>query len=411
MRRRHRGPVFPEVRRRARRAGVLAAAIAASACSAKGDVPTVVIPPEAPAGSALAPVTRWKVGAYLSLTGAGRRRSIEMKEGIDLAAAEINDAGGIRGRPLEIDYADDQTNPSLVTNRVIELIHIKRVVALLGDMSTQSMAGGSLADKNRIPIVAPSSPEADVTKIGPFVFRACAGEGAQARLTASFVVSTLGKKRVGLLYPHDNPYAAGLAAAFREEASRLGAEAVIERTFGTSDISFAMLVLELMDEAPDVVYAPAPPALMARVARTAMLAGIKGDIFVGSDAWSSEELLKEAGEALDGAFFADHWAADAPWASSQAFVTRYRDRYQRDPGVASALGYDAARVLSDAIERASAGTPEAIRDALEETRAFSGVTGVISIDRARDVEKPIVIRRIERGRFTYFTALPPRDEE
>jgi branched-chain amino acid transport system substrate-binding protein len=391
--------------------GALAAVIALGACAMSSDVPTVVIPPEAKPDVIASPVARWKVGAYLSLSGAGRRRSIEMKEGIDLAAADINEAGGIKGRPLEIDYADDQTNPSLVTNRVIELINIHRVVALIGDMSMQSPSAGSLAEKNRIPIIAPSSPEDELSKIGPFVFRVCAGGRAQGRRMARFVVSTLGKKKVGLLYPHDEPYASELAAAFREEASRLGAEAIIERTFGTSDISFAMLVLELMDEGPDVVYAPAPPALMGRIARTAMLAGIKGDIFVGSDAWSSDELVREAGEALEGAFFADHWAVDVPWPSSQAFVTRYRDRYQREPGVASALGYDAAKVLADAIERASVGTPEAIRDALDATRSYPAVTGTISMDDDGGAEKPIVVRRIERGRLTYFTTLAPRDED
>jgi branched-chain amino acid transport system substrate-binding protein len=389
----------------------LCASVSASSCAASSDVPTVVIPPEPAHRATATPVTRWKVGAYLSLSGPGRRRSLEMKEGIELCAAEVNEGGGIKGRPLEIDYADDQTNPSLVTNRVIELINIRRVVALLGDISMQSNGGASLADKNRIPILAPSSIETEITKIGPFVFRACAGEGAQGKRMASFVVSTLGKKKVGLLYPQDNPYSAGLAAAFREEATRLGAEAIIERTFGANDISFAMLVLELMDEGPDVIYAPAPPALMARIARTAMLAGIKGDIFVGSDAWSSEDLVREAGEALEGAFFADHWAPDAPWATSQAFVTRFKDRYQREPGTAAALGYDATKVLADAIERASGGTPEDIRDALEETRAYPGVTGAISIDSAHDVEKPIVVRRIERGKLVYFSTLLPKEEE
>jgi branched-chain amino acid transport system substrate-binding protein len=382
-----------------------------AACAAGSDVPTVVIPPEPPPQPSTTSVGRWKVGAYLSLTGAGRRRSIETKEGIELAVAEINEAGGIKGRPLEINYTDDQSNPSLVTNRVVELINIQRVIALLGDISAQSMSGATFADKSHIPILAPFSAEALVTAIGPFVFRACAAEDVQARLTASFMMSTLGKKRLGLLYPVDDPYSIGLARAFREEATRLGADAIIERSFGKDDISFAMLVLELMDEQPDVVYAPIEPTLMARVARTAMIGGIKGDIFFGTGAWGSGDLVREAGEALEGAFFADHWAPDAPLPASQAFVSRFRERYQREPGTPSALGYDAARILADAINRAPASTPQAIRDAIEETRGYSGVTGTISMDKARNVEKPIFVRRVERGKLVYFTTLEPRDEE
>lgn len=375
------------------------------------DVPTVVLPPEPPPASTTQSAGRWKVGAYLSLSGSGRRRSVEMKEGIELAVAEINEGGGVKGRPIEINYTDDQTNPSLVTNRVVELINIQRVIALLGDISAQSMSGATLADKSRVPILAPFSSEVEVTAIGPFVFRACAAEDAQARLTASFMLSTLGKKRLGLLYPLDDPYSVGLARAFRIEAARLGAEAVIERSFGKDDISFAMLVLELMDEQPDVVYAPIEPVLMARIARTAMIGGIKGDIFFGAGAWGSGDLAREAGEALEGAFFADHWAPDAPLPASQAFVSKFRERYQREPGTPSALGYDAARILGGAILRASASTPDAIRDAIEETRGYAGVTGTISIDKAHNVEKPIFVRRVERGKLVYFTTLEPRDEE
>ncbi len=74
-------------------------------------------------------------------------------------------------------------------------------------------------------------------------------------------------------------------------------------------------------------------------------------------------------------------------------------------------GYDAARILADAILRASASTPDAIRDAIEETRGHAGVTGTISIDKAHNVEKPIFVRRVERGKLVYFTTLEPRDEE
>ena len=152
-----------------------------AACSSARGVPTVELPSEPPAEEVSRGTSTLRIGAYLSLSGPGRRRSIEMKEGIELAVAEINEAGGIKGRPLEIEYTDDQTNPSLVTNRVVELINIRRVVALLGDVSAQSMSGATLADKSRIPIIAPFSAEPEVTAIGPFVFRACAAEDAQAR--------------------------------------------------------------------------------------------------------------------------------------------------------------------------------------------------------------------------------------
>jgi branched-chain amino acid transport system substrate-binding protein len=388
------------------RATLFAIVTGACACRPSGDIPVVTIPPEPKAEGLSKNRTNWKIGAYLSLSGPSRARSIEMKEGIDLAAQEINEAGGVKGRTLEIAYADDKSNPSLITNKVVELMFLQRVVALLGDVSARSMSAGDLADKNGIVLLSPASVEDEVTQIGPFVFRACAAANRQARLAAGFVVDTLGKKRIGLVYPSDEASSVDLARAFRDEAVRLGAEIVIERELQRDEHVFSALLVDLMDAGPDVVYAPAPPALMARLARTAMIAGLGGGFFMGSDAWGSEELWREAGEAVEGAFFTDHWAPDVPWPAARTFVTQYRDRYQREPTAYSALGYDAAKLLAQAIERAQAATPSAIRDALAETAGFQGVTGTMTIDPSRGVEKPVIVRRIERKKISYFATLP-----
>jgi branched-chain amino acid transport system substrate-binding protein len=389
------------------------ACVALASCAAARDVPTIELPSEPPAEDARTQSARLKIGVYLSLSGPGSARSLSIKEGIALAVDEINEGGGIRGRKLEVVFADDGADPSAVVRRVAELIFIEKVVGLLGEVSLGSASGGAMADKNHVPLIAPTSMQVEITQLGSFVFRACASEEAQGRLAAAFAVGTLGKRRVGLLYPYDVPYSMGLAAAFREEAKRLGAEAVIERGFARDETSFAIPILEVMDERPDVIYAPVELAIMARVARTAMIAGIKGEMFLGSDAWGTEDLAREVGEALSGAFFTDHWAEDAPWPASRSFVTRYRERFQREPRAFAALGYDAAKMLADAARRASAAAPEAtreglreaIRDAIEKTEDLQGVTGTIGVMPSRDAEKSMVVRRIERGKAVYYTAL------
>jgi hypothetical protein len=93
-----------------------------------------------------------------------------------------------------------------------------------------------------------------------------------------------------------------LASSFRGEARRLGVEALIERPFGDDEASSAIPILEIMDDRPDVIYAPVEPGFMARLARTAMIAGISGEMFLGSDAWGSDDFLRESSDALLGAF-------------------------------------------------------------------------------------------------------------
>src|SRR5689334_15238749 len=112
----------------------------------------------------------WKVGAYLSLSGAETQFGTDTKEGIELAVDEINKAGGVKGKPIKVLYEDDKSNPNEANNKVLQLITRDKVVALLGEVaSSRSRVGGIAANKKKIPMITPSSTNPDVTKIGPFV--------------------------------------------------------------------------------------------------------------------------------------------------------------------------------------------------------------------------------------------------
>jgi branched-chain amino acid transport system substrate-binding protein len=113
--------------------------------------------------------------------------------------------------------------------------------------------------------------------------------------------------------------------------------------------------------------------------------------------------LKGAASELEGAYLTNHYAPDVPWPNSQKFVASYRARYHREPSSLAAQGYDAARLLYDGIARASALTPDAIKDALAATKGFQGATGTISIDENRNAQKPVVVVQIKGGKFTYHS--------
>src|SRR5262249_39044378 len=131
----------------------------------------------------------------------------------------------------------------------------------------------------------------------------------------------------------------------------------------------------------------------------------KGDMFVGSDGWDANELLSDAGAELEGAYFTNHYAPDIPWPHSQEFVKKYKERYGHDPSSIAVLGYDAAKVLADALGRAASPTPAGIRDAIAATKGFQGASGTITINAERNADKPIVIVKIKDKKFTYFTTV------
>jgi branched-chain amino acid transport system substrate-binding protein len=348
----------------------------------------------------------WRVGAYLSLSGAETQFGVDTKEGIELAIDEVNQAGGVKGKPVKVLYEDDKTNPNEANNKVIQLIDRDKVVALLGEVSSsRSMVGARVANSRRVPMITPSSTHPEVTQIGPFIFRVCFTDDIQGKMGAEFIVGTMGKKRLALLFATDDVYSAGLAQQFRDEAKRLGAQIVIEKSFPKTETNFTTYITEIRDAKPELIYAPIYFTAMVPIARQAKAAGVKGDMFVGGDGWDADELLADAGEEMEGAYFTNHYAPDVPWPNSQKFVAKYKERFKRDPTSLAAMGYDAAKVLVDAIGRAKDDSPDGIRQAIQETRGFQGATGTISIDEGRNADKPLVIVQIKNRKFTYHSTV------
>jgi branched-chain amino acid transport system substrate-binding protein len=361
--------------------------------------------PEKPA-PAPAAAAEWKVGAYLSFSGDDSAFGTDSREGIDLAIEEINKAGGVKGKPIKMIYEDDKSKPDEATNKVLQLIDRDGVVAVLGEVaSSRSRAGGIVANKKKVPMITPSSTNPDVTKDRPYVFRVCFTDDVQGKMGAQFVATTLQKKKVALLFASDDLYSSGLAKEFRDEAKKLGLEIVMEKSFLKKETNFTTFINEIKGAKPDIIYTPVYYNAMAQIARQAKAAGVPGSMFLGGDGWDASELLRDAGEEMEGAYFTNHYAPDVPWPRSQEFVKKYKEKYNRTPAAMAAQAYDAAKLLADAIGRAKADTSDAIRDAIAETKNFEGATGTITIDEQRNAQKPIVIVQIKGKQFTYHSAV------
>jgi branched-chain amino acid transport system substrate-binding protein len=348
----------------------------------------------------------WKVGAFLSLSGAETQFGVDTKEGIELAIEEVNAKGGVKGKPIKVIFEDDKSNPNEANNKVLQLIDRDKVIAILGEVaSSRSRAGGIVANRKKVPMITPSSTHPDVTKIGPFVFRVCFTDDIQGKMGAQFMVTTMQKKKVALLFASDDLYSTGLANEFRDEAKRLGAELVIEKSFLKTETNFTTFITEIRDAKPDLIYAPIYYSAMGPIARQAKASGLKGEMFVGGDGWHADSLIESAGDEMEGAYFTTHFTPDVPWPDAQAFVTKYKEKFKREPTALAAMGYDAAKVLADAMGRAKSDTAEALRDAIQETKAFQGATGSISINAERNADKPIVIAQIKNKKFIYHSAV------
>jgi len=129
---------------------------------------------------------------------------------------------------------------------------------------------------------------------------------------------------------------------------------------------------------------------------------------LGGDGWDSAKLYEIGGEALQGSYFSNHYSLDDPSPRIRQFVAAYEKAYGEGvPDAMSALGYDAVYIAADAIERAGSVDGAKIRDALAQTKDFSGVTGSITIDAGRNAVKPAVVLKVDGGKAVYATTIQP----
>jgi branched-chain amino acid transport system substrate-binding protein len=344
------------------------------------------------------------VGAFLSLSGSDSTFGTDTREGIELAVEEANAAGGIKGKKVRVIYEDDKSTTQEASQKVRQLIDRDKVIAVLGEVaSSRSLAGGLVANNAHVPMITPSSTAVEVTEGREYVFRTCFTDDQQGKVAARFVKNDLKKQKVGIFYAAQDTYSSGLAKSFRDELKKLGGEIVVDKGYQKGETTFRTYLSELKSANPEIIFVPNYYNEMVIIARQAKEVGLTGGIFVGGDGWDSSNLIEGAGSELEGAYFTNHYAPDVPWPNSKKFLTSYQAKYKHDPSSLAAQGYDAARLLFDAIGRASDLTPEAVKNALATTKDFQGATGTLTIDKSRNANKPIVVVQIKNKKFTYST--------
>jgi branched-chain amino acid transport system substrate-binding protein len=347
------------------------------------------------------------VGEYGSLTGTTATFGQSTHNGITQAFDEINTAGGLLGKKVKVLVEDDRSQPEEATTAVTKLINQSHVVAMLGEVSSsRSLAAAPICQANKVPMVTPSSTNPRVTQVGDYIFRVCFIDPFQAPVMAKFAANTLKIKRVAILTDVRNDYSIGLQTFFRQSFKALGGEIVAEQSYSEGDSDFRAQLTQIKAANPEAIYLPGYYTEAATIARQARELGITVPL-MGGDGWDSPKLFEIGGEALDGCYISNHYSVDDPSPAIQKFVADYKARYNASPDALAALGYDAARILADAIKRAGSTDGEKVRDALKSVKDFAGVTGKITINADRNAVKPAVVLKIEKGKFHYVETVNP----
>jgi branched-chain amino acid transport system substrate-binding protein len=339
------------------------------------------------------------VGHYASLTGGQATFGRSSDEGVVMAVDEINAAGGVQGKKIRLITYDDKGDAREVGVAVTRLINKDGAVAVLGEVaSSLSLAAAPICQDNQTPMVSTSSTNPKVTQVGDMIFRVCYIDPFQGWACAKFARESdrLKAQTAAILYDQVSAYSVGLQEEFAKSFTKMGGQIVATKAYSEGDQDFSPQLTAIQSSQADIVFIPGYYTDVGNIAIQARRLGLDKPL-LGGDGWDSEKLGEVARDAVEGCFFSNHYSHEDPKPVVQEFLRKYQEKHHKIPDALAPLGYDAARILAQAMERAKSLSGPDIAAELAKTKDFNGVTGMISMDAQRNANKPIAILELNNG--------------
>lgn len=348
------------------------------------------------------------LGGIAPLTGPVSVYGIAVRNAADLYLSQINEAGGVLGMPVRIEWLDDKHDPTEATNAYNRLSVSDGIAAILGPVtSAPVLAVIDMAGDDGIPLLTPTGTSDVITEAGiPNVYRSCFKDSFQGVVMATFAKNSLDATKVAVLYDNTSDYSAGIAENFVNYAGELGMEVVSNEAGVATSGDFKAQLTNIAAAGPDAVFVPMYYNDVALIAQQAHEVGIEVPL-LGVDGWDGILDVMEDTALLDGYYFCNHYAADDTNPKVVEFRQAFEAMYGETPNALAALGYDGLAILLNAIELAGSTEWDAINEVLKET-SYEGVTGSIKFDENGDPSnKAGVISVLQDGAIKFFERVEP----
>ena len=355
-----------------------------------------------------------KIGMVYELTGNTASYGTSAANGSRLAFKEINAAGGVLGKQIEIITADNKGEPAESTNAMAKVISQDKVIAVAGfTVSSCGIAASAVAEANRIPFVAAATVNPKVTvdertgKVKDYTFRACFIDSFQGKVGAGFALNGLKARKVAVMVDNSSDYSKGLAEIFKTAFTGGGGKIVGEEAYLQKDQDYKPILTKLKAQNPDLIYIPGYYEDVGKIIKQARELGIALPI-LGGDAWDSPKLVELSGpQAANNTYFTNFYSTEDKNPASNKFVEAYKKEYGQTPDSMAAMGYDAVYLLIDAIKRAGNTDANKIREALAATKNFKSVSGEMNLNETHDAVRGVVIIELKDGKQVYKQTIKP----
>lgn len=354
-----------------------------------------------------------KIGGGFALTGAESSLDLPAANGAKLAVKEINAAGGVLGKQLDLIIHDSKYDMTVTAQTAKQFVEEDKVQAMIGYTDTDSViASGPTIQAAGIPFITAGATSPKIpSQIGDLMFLAAFGDNVQAAAGAEFAIQKFGKNAY-LLVDKGVEYTTLLGAYFKSRFVEAGGTIVLEDTYedAATDFSGQITKMKALTPQPDFFYIAAMPYNVGPLVKQMRDAGVTGPV-VGGDGYDTPDLVSVAGAAADNVFFSTHALIDATGGTDgiKKFMAAYKAEYGHDPENAfAALGYDTVYLLVDAIKRAGSMDSTKLKAAIEATKDFPGITGAITFAPGSHVpQKGVTIIEVKDQKFTLAAEVVP----
>ena len=349
-----------------------------------------------------------KIGFMGALTGDVAMFGKPTLEGMKIAADEVNAAGGITGKKIEIVEADNRGDKQEGASVVQKLISRDNVVAILGDPTTGiSKVVAPIAQKAQVVLLSAGATGPGLVEIGDFIFRNTLLDSVAIPACIDFFAKDLKYKKVAVITSDNNDYSVGLSQTFRDAAKSKGIEIVSDEKVKDGDKDFSAQVTNIKAKKPDVIFYSGYYTEGALIMKEARKQGIKANMF-GGDGLFSPEFIKLGGSAVEGSMSALGFSPEQATPETAKFIETFKKKFNGAlPGLFDAQGYDGLMMLADAMKRANSSDPKVFKTALAQTKDFKGVSGTITIRANREpIKTPLCLLAVKGGQFVLKAKVP-----
>ena len=330
-----------------------------------------------------------RIGSLFELSGAVAAYGQTQSNAIKMAVEEINEAGGISGKQVEIvefDTKSDDTEAAVLATR---LASQENVSVIIGPATTSQMqAAIPIVNEFEVPLVSPSVTNTDIVfdddgNVHPFAYRTSWPNSFQGAGIGKFAYENLNAEKTVVIYDNSSDYGVGLYDNFQENYE---GEIVSVETVQPSDSDFSAIVTNLMAQEFDSIVILAFYQTAGPLVKQIREMGFEQPI-VGSNGFGNDIIYELAlPENMNDVYYASLY----PILEDDEFVQKYQEKFGSDPDMFAALAYDTVYMVKQAIEQAGSTDPIAVNEALENLGSFEGITGSFIYDENHNPTKNVV---------------------